>query len=101
MIHWIKKHTLLVYFVLAYALSWSNEIPIALSAQGIIKAQFPYAIHYFASFGPFVAAFVVTMITEGSGGILRLFGGLIKWRVGAFYWLLAIGLPVVFFTASV
>ena len=65
MISWVKQHTLLVYFVLAYALSWSIEIPLALSAQGIVKTQFPYAIHYFASFGPFIAAFIVTAIADG------------------------------------
>ncbi|MBI5033872.1 MAG: CPBP family intramembrane metalloprotease [Chloroflexi bacterium] len=101
MISWVKQHSLLVYFVLAYALSWSIEIPIALSAQGIIKGQFPYAIHYFASFGPLVAAFIVTAIADGGTGIRKLFSGLFKWRVGGFYWLFAVGLPIVFFTVSV
>ncbi len=78
MFGWIKQHTLLVYFVLAYAVSWSIEIPIALSVQGVIKAQFPYAIHYFASFGPFVAACIVTAIAEGGAWIRRLLGGVLK-----------------------
>lgn len=99
--NWIKQHPLLVYFILAYAISWSIEIPIALSVQGVITAQFPYAVHYFASFGPFIAAFVVAAIGEGGAGIRQLIGGLSKWRVGAFYWLVAIGLPVVSFTVSV
>lgn len=99
--NWIKQHPLLVYFILAYAISWSIEIPIALSVQGVIPAQFPYAVHYFASFGPFIAAFVVAAIGEGGAGIRQLIGGLSKWRVGAFYWLVAVGLPVVFFALSV
>lgn len=101
MFNWIKTHTLLVYFVLTYIVSWSIEIPIALSAQGIIKAQFPYAIHYFASFGPFVGAVVVTAIADGGAGIRKLLGAILKWRVGVFYWEFAIGLPIVFFALSV
>ena len=99
--NWIKQHTLLVYFILAYAISWSIEIPIALSVRGVIPAQFPYAIHYFASFGPLVAAFVVAAFGEGRAGIHKLIGGLLKWRVGAFCWLVAVGMPVVFFALSV
>ncbi len=97
----IKQHTLLVYFVLAYVFSWAIEIPIALSVQGFIKLPFPYAIHYLASFGPFVAAVFVTVIATGGAGLGRLLGGLLKWRVRIGYWVAAVGFPLAFFAVSV
>ncbi len=97
----IERHSLLLYFLLAYAFSWSIEIPIALSVQGVIQVQFPYAIHYLASFGPFVAAFCLAIVTEGGTGTRRLLGGLVKWRVGAGYWLAAVIFPLALFGISV
>ena len=35
---WAKKRPLLAFFVVAYALSWMVEIPLALKAQGITRA---------------------------------------------------------------
>jgi hypothetical protein len=49
---WIKENELLVYFVVAYTISWSFMLPVALSAQGILKLQVPYALYYLASTGP-------------------------------------------------
>ncbi len=100
MFEWIKKNTLFVYFLLAYAVSWSIEIPIALAAQGMIKAEFPYAIHYLASFGPMIAAIVVTVITKGGAGIRALLNGVVKWRVGVGYYFAAIAFPLFFFGVS-
>ncbi len=97
---WMRKNSVLVYFFLAYAVTWSIEIPIALSVQGIVDARFPYAVHYFASFGPTVAALIVAAVTEGGAGISRLWAGLVRWRVGIRYWLFAVALPVVFFALS-
>jgi hypothetical protein len=45
MTNWTKKHSLLTFFVLAYALSWLVEIPLALAAQGVIQAEIPFALH--------------------------------------------------------
>lgn len=98
---WTNKHALALYFVLAYAFSWAVEIPIALSVQGIIPTKVPLAIHYLASFGPLLAALVVASVTEGVGGLRRLFQGLLKWRVEAGYALFAIAFPAGLFAVAV
>jgi hypothetical protein len=52
---WIKKHALLVYFILAYAISWAIELPLAASAQGWLRVPNSSALHYLAAFGPMLA----------------------------------------------
>jgi len=98
---WVARYALLLYFLLAYALSWAIEIPVALSMQGVISARVPPSLYYFASFGPFLAALVVTIVAEGSNGVRRLFAGLVKWRVGRGYAIFAILTPPILFAIAV
>ncbi|HEX6384510.1 MAG TPA: CPBP family intramembrane glutamic endopeptidase [Anaerolineae bacterium] len=98
---WTRSHSLVLYFLLAYAISWAIEIPIALSLRSIINLKVPLAIHYLASFGPFLAALVVTIGTEGYPGVRRLFSGLAKWRVGRGYVLFAVLAPPFLFAVAV
>jgi membrane protease YdiL (CAAX protease family) len=98
---WIKKHPLIIYFTLAYAVSWCFEIPLALSTRGLIKAQIPMAIHYLGAFGPMIAALIVTTLTEGTAGIRTLLSRWFKWRVKARYYAFAILVPVALFTLAV
>ena len=77
----MKNRALVVHFVLAYAISWTFMLPVALSAQGIITANVPYALYYLASFGPALSALIVTGLTAGRAGLRSLLGRLLKWRV--------------------
>ncbi len=100
MASWIRRHPLITYFVLAYAISWAFEIPLAASKQGWIQFPIPFAIHYLASFGPMLSAFIVTGMTLGSGGVRALFGGLLKWRVGLGWILVSVLSPAALFGAA-
>jgi membrane protease YdiL (CAAX protease family) len=73
----MRRYSLIAYFVLTYLISWAIEIPLALSYQRVIAIRVPFALHYLASFGPLVAAVIVTRVTEGWLGVGRLFRGLI------------------------
>jgi hypothetical protein len=53
---WVKRNELILYFSLAYMFSWAIGIPLAASAQGWIDWKPPFAIHYFITFGPALAA---------------------------------------------
>lgn len=80
---WLRRHSLLAYFVLAYAITWAFELPLAAASQGWIESDVPFGIHYLGGFGPMLAALIVTAIIQGRSGIRDLFSGLLKWRVGA------------------
>jgi membrane protease YdiL (CAAX protease family) len=91
---WLKRYALVLYFILTYAISWSFMIPVALSAQGWVSWHVPYSLYYFASFGPFCAALIVTGMTEGVQGIRHLLGRLLKWRVSFGYYTFAVLFPI-------
>ena len=61
----IKRHPLIAFFVLAYAVAW-----------GFV----PFGS--FGAFGPLVAALIVIPLTRGRAGLRELGARLIRWRVG-------------------
>ena len=97
----IRKQSLVVYFILAYGVTWSFEIPLALSAQGLVKVEIPLTIHYMGAFGPMIAALVLTVLTKGAVGIHDLISRWFKWRVQARYYAFAILGPIALFALAV
>jgi membrane protease YdiL (CAAX protease family) len=94
MLTWIKRNSVISYFAIAYAVSWSFEIPLALSHQGWISAQIPMWFHYFACLGPLSAALILTFLSDGGLGLRSLVGRIFKWRVDVRYYVFAILVPV-------
>jgi CAAX protease family protein len=74
---------LIVFFVLAYALSWWAWVLYAFDA-------FPNPV---ASFGPFLAALLVLALTEGRPGVVGLLRRMVRWRVGVGWYVVAILVP--------
>jgi membrane protease YdiL (CAAX protease family) len=96
-----KRHSLLMFFVLAYAFSWAVEIPLALRAQGLLAAPIPRQLHYLSAYGPMLAAIVVTGLTGGLEGLKDLFGRMLKWRVRPVWWLVALAPLVLYLLVAV
>lgn len=63
---WMKQHPLIVYFILAYAISWAIVSPLVASAQGFIDVPVPFALHYLNDYAPMLAAITTTRITDGA-----------------------------------
>jgi uncharacterized protein len=80
----VKRHPLIAFFVLSYALSWW---PWVLYAFDLL----PQPI---AGFGPFLAAVLVLTITSGKSSIVRLLRRMVQWRVGLRWYAVALLLPV-------
>jgi membrane protease YdiL (CAAX protease family) len=90
----------ILYFVLAYGISWSFEIPLALSHQGFITKQLPMWFHYFAALGPLSAALIMTLLIDGSLGLRNLIARIFKWRVDIRYYVFSILVPVGLFALA-
>jgi len=84
MTSFIRAHALVVYFVLAYVLSWTMV--------ALVPVSFIFAL--LALFGPALAAVLVTSVTDGRQGVAHLFRRLTLWRVGLVWYVLAIGIPL-------
>lgn len=87
---WIQKHDLLTFLILAYMLSWIVEIPLVLSAQGVIAADIPFELHYLAGYGPMLAALIVTGLTGGKEGLRDLWARMTKLKLSLKWWLIAV-----------
>lgn len=95
-----RTRSFILYGIIAFAISWAIEIPLALKAEGIISAKIPFAIHYLAAFGPLVAGIVLTWRESGSAGLKELFSRIIKWRVEPVYWIVALSPLLLFLIVS-
>jgi hypothetical protein len=75
----VKRHPVIAFFVLAYAISWG---------------ALPFEAVRFLPSGPFFAALNVIPITQGWAGMRELGSRMIRWRVRWYWYALALGLPV-------
>jgi len=96
-----ETKNLILYFVLAYAISWAIGIPLALGHQGVLKPVLPDWAHYFVSYGPLLSAFIVTGFTEGQTGSKKLWARLTQWRVQPLWWAMAVSPLIVGAVAAV
>lgn len=85
-----RTRSLIAYFALAYALSWSIEIPLALSKRGIIPPVLPMWTHYFVAYGPALSALIVVSISEGKSGLMEIASRIAMWKVRPIWWIVAL-----------
>src|ERR671916_1362156 len=80
----VKRHPLITFFVLTYALSW---VAYPMWALGL------YPIAPVFSFAPFLVALVVLAITQGKSGVGGLLRRMVRWRVGLRWYAAALLIP--------
>jgi membrane protease YdiL (CAAX protease family) len=88
----IRRHPLITFFVLAYALAWWIWI---LYAFGITFLGPIFAL------GPFLAAIIVTALTRGTAGLKALLSRMVRWRVGLGWYAAALLVPVAVYLFAV
>lgn len=81
----------LPFFLLAYGWSWLFWVPAALISRGLPASP---AIEGFflgpfnpAAWGPFVAAFLLTFLGEGTGGVKKLLKRGVDYKIGVWWYL--------------
>jgi len=85
---WVTRHPLPSYFFVAYAVSWSIAVPLALQAQGVLPERLPWSLHYLTAFGPAAAALLIARLlreparTAERAESRSVARGILWWTVG-------------------
>ncbi len=98
----IKKHPVVWFYLLAFSTSWLGMISIVLVSRSIAPFYRPYflLLSIFYAIGPALAAVIVSQVAHGKTGIRGLLKGLIRWRVGPVWYIVAVLGPAVLFLAA-
>src|SRR5215213_2178211 len=97
----LARHPLVFFFIFAFAGTWLFELPYVLSEYGVGLLPYSSPVLLWTSpvsifVGPFLAAFVMTGVTEGRAGVRRFLRRFVLWRVGFRWYVFAfVGVPVI------
>lgn len=82
----IKRHPIIAFFILAYLITWSLEIP------AVFFPGWPGILTFLNNLGPAISAMIVVGMVAGSEGVRQLLEPLRKWRVGInWYFIVLLG----------
>ena len=85
----VKRHSLLSYFVLVFAISWGGMLIVA--GPGGIRSEMALGFAYVAMLlGPGMAGILLTALVDGRAGLREFRSRLLKWRVGARWYAVAL-----------
>jgi len=94
----VRRHAVACFFALAYALSWADWLPMALTGQRVGTAP-GGPTHFLGLLGPMMAAFIIALITGGRTTARDLAARMIRIPRSSPVWL-AIASPTIFFVAA-
>ncbi len=93
----IKRHPVVSYFVLAYAIAWGGILAVA-SAKGFRADRFEIldAMLMFLAMlvGPSMTSLILTAVVDGKNGLRSLWARMTHWRVGARWYAMALLFPI-------
>lgn len=81
----VSRQPLVAFVALAYLLSWSWWVPLALTGE-TVRTGAGWPTHLPGLLGPAIAAMIVTALAEGRAGLRSLARRTIRWRAGAWWW---------------
>ena len=86
----VKRHPLITFFVLTYAISWIIESPLVFLGDTVTGTQ-SLVLKILASNVPSLLAIVLTAIVLGREFLRKLLGRLLIWRVDPRWYLVVVG----------
>jgi membrane protease YdiL (CAAX protease family) len=94
MINFIKKYSALIYFIIAFAISWGG-ILIVTGIEGFMgKTTIPEKLMPFlyltTLLGPSLAGVLLTGFVHGKEGFRKLFSRFLSWRAGVQWYLISL-----------
>jgi uncharacterized protein len=98
----MRKYPIAWFYILAFGISWLGMTSVVLASRDIAPFYRPYflVLSIFYAIGPALAAVIVSQTAYGKTGVWNLLKGLIRWRVGAIWYIVAVLGPVVLFLAA-
>ena len=91
-----------VFYLLAFALSWSIVIPQAAASRGLINVQLPGAVGFLSPLAPMLAAMLMSWSVGGTAELKRLLRSLLAWRAAPrWYAIVVLGFPLLALVAVV
>ncbi len=90
---WLRRHPLLVYFALAFGISWGGIVCVVATTGFNLAAPQPIATGLFfvaMLLGPSVSGVILTALLEGRAGLRQLGSRLLIWRVGIGWYAIAL-----------
>ena len=101
----IKRHSVFVYYVLAFVISWGGIVLVIVGGRSAVPAtqeQFdrlmPFAIP-FMLLGPGTAGMVMTGLADGRAGYRQLIARFLRWQASAGWYAVALLTAPLVFTA--
>src|SRR5215217_533190 len=89
----VKRHPIITFFVLTYALTWAIESPLVFLTDSVTATQGLVLIILGANV-PSAVAIVLTAVVLGWGSVRKLLGRLLIWRVNPIWYLVVFLGPV-------
>ena len=89
----VKRHPIITFFVLAYALAWIIESPLVFLTDSLTDTQV-LVVQILSSNVPSVVAIMLTAMVFGRGALRKLLGRLLIWRVNPLWYLVVFLGPV-------
>src|ERR687890_2816407 len=89
----VKRHPIITFFVLTYAITWAIESPLVFLTDSVSDTQ-GLVIVILASNVPSAVAIVLTAVVLGRGALRMLLGRLLIWRVNPIWYLVVFLGPV-------
>jgi membrane protease YdiL (CAAX protease family) len=85
MIKLLRAHTVLLFFVLTFLLSWLIWVPMALDHFSLLPFKmnegFVLIVRLFGTLGPAISAILVALLAGGGQAVKTLLGQIGRWRV--------------------
>ena len=91
----LKRCPIIAFFVLAFVISWSIRIPMAIASIEVAPLKL------LAEYGPAIAALIVTAALSGKAGVGALLSRLLLWRIKPWWYVLVLFGPAAFQLVSI
>jgi membrane protease YdiL (CAAX protease family) len=97
----IKKNPGLLFILLTFILTWSIEIPAAMTAHGYASIKISKSLQLITTLTPGIVAIVLSLALGRGAGLKAFLKPIIKWRVNIYWYLSVLGTGILLTGLSV